>query len=153
MRRALLRGGAGVDTVKCMKTIGHILTLVFATIVLPAGWASEQTERGKYLVEEVGKCQECHTPRGPDGQLDREKWLKGAVLNFQPIQPVKDWHKTSPDLTPGSRLWQKWGERGITAFLKTGLGPSGHSADPPMPTYKLKAEDAEAIVQYLKTLK
>jgi mono/diheme cytochrome c family protein len=153
VRRALLRGGAGLDTVKCMKTIGYILTLVFAVAVIPVGWATEQTERGKYLVEEVGKCQECHTPRGADGKLDREKWLKGAVLDFQPIQPVKDWHKTSADLTPGSRLWQKWGERGITAFLKTGLGPSGHSADPPMPTYKLKAEDAEAIVQYLKSLK
>ena len=153
MRRAHLRGGAGVDTVKCMKTMGHILTLVVAAIAIPVTRASEQTERGKYLVEEVGKCQECHTPRGADGQLDREKWLKGAVLNFQPNQPVKDWHKTSPDLTPGSRLWQKWGERGITAFLKTGLGPSGHSADPPMPTYKLKAEDAEAVVQYLKSLK
>ena len=135
-----------------MKTIASILTLVIAAIP-PAGRASEQTERGKYLVEEVGKCQECHTPRGADGQLDREKWLKGAVLNFQPIQPVNDWHKTSPDLTPGSRLWQKWGEGGITAFLKTGLGPSGHTTDPPMPTYKLKAEDAEAIVQYLKSLK
>jgi Cytochrome c len=153
VRRARLRGGAGVDTVKCMKTIGHILPLVFAAIVIPVSWASEQTERGKYLVEEVGKCQECHTPRGADGQLDREKWLKGAVLNSQPIQPVKDWHKTSADLTPGGRLWQKWGERGITAFLKTGLGPSGHTADPPMPTYKLKAEDAEAVVQYLKSLK
>ncbi|MBZ5592965.1 MAG: c-type cytochrome [Acidobacteriia bacterium] len=115
--------------------------------------ASHQTERGKYLVEEVAKCQDCHTPRGADGQLDREKWLKGAVLDFQPMQPVKEWHKTSPDLTPGSRLWNRWGEKGITEFLKTGLGPSGHAADPPMPAYKLKAEDAEAMVEYLKTLK
>jgi Cytochrome c len=136
-----------------MKTIAGILTLAVAAAIPPAGRASEQTDRGKYLVEEVGKCQECHTPRGADGQLDREKWLKGAVLDFQPIQPVKDWHKTSPDLTPGSRLWQRWGEKGITEFLKTGLGPSGHTADPPMSTYKLKAEDADAMVQYLKSLK
>lgn len=136
-----------------MKTIAGILTLAVAAAIPPAGRASGQTERGKYLVEEVGKCQECHTPRGADGQLDREKWLKGAVLDFQPIQPGKDWHKTSPDLTPGSRLWQRWGEKGIAEFLQTGLGPSGHTADPPMPTYKLKAEDAEAMVQYLKSLK
>ncbi len=104
-------------------------------------------------MEEVAKCQVCHTPRGPDGQLDREKWLKGTVLDFQPMHDVKDWHKTSPDLVPGSRLWQRWGEKGITEFLKTGVGPSGHAADPPMPTYKLNADDAEAIVQYLKSLK
>jgi len=136
-----------------MKTIAGILTLVIAAALPPAARASEQTDRGKYLVEEVGKCQDCHTPKTADGQLDRERWLKGAVLDFQPMQPVKEWHKTSPDLTPGSRLWQRWGEKGLTEFLKTGLGPSGHTADPPMPTYKLKAEDAEAVVQYLKSLK
>lgn len=114
--------------------------------------ASDQADRGKYLVEDVAKCAECHTPKGADGQLDRTKWLQGAVLDFQPMQPVKDWHKTSPDLTPGGRLWKKWGEKAVTEFLKTGLGPSGRHADPPMPTYTMKAEDAEAIVQYLKSL-
>ncbi len=79
--------------------------------VLPLVNAADEIERGKYLVEEVGKCQMCHTPHGADGQLDHEKWLKGTVLDFQPMQPVKDWHKTSPDLTPGSRLWQRWGEK------------------------------------------
>ena len=136
-----------------MKTIAGILALVITAALPPAVRASEQTDRGKYLVEEVGKCQVCPTPRGADGQLDREKWLKGAVLDFQPMQPVEGRHKTSPDLTPGSRLWQRWGEKGLTEFLKTGLGPSGHTADPPMPTYKLKANDAEAVVQYLKSLK
>jgi len=115
--------------------------------------ASEQSDRGKYLAEEVAKCQDCHTPLLPDGKFDQSKWMKGTVLTFQPIEPMKDWHKTSPDLTPGSRLWQRWGEKGITEFLKTGLGPSGHRADPPMPTYTMKSEDAEAIVQYLKSLK
>ena len=130
-----------------------MLAFVLTAALSTAGRASDQSERGKYLIEEVAKCQDCHTPRSPDGQLDHEKWLKGTVLDFQPMQPVKDWHKTSPDLVPGSRLWQRWGEKGITEFLKTGLGPSGHAADPPMPTYKLRAEDAEAIVAYLKTLK
>jgi mono/diheme cytochrome c family protein len=136
-----------------MKTLPAVLTFALAVALPMASRASDQTERGKYLVEEVAKCQACHTQRGPDGQLDREKWLKGAVLDFQPMQPVKEWHKTSPDLTAGSRLWKRWGEKGITEFLKTGLGPSGHAADPPMPTYKLKPEDAEAIVQYLQSLK
>ena len=135
-----------------MKTLLTAAVTLFAALPL-VNAAPDQVERGKYLVEEVAKCQDCHTPLGADGQLDREKWLKGTVLNFQPMQAVKDWHKTSPDLTPGSRLWQRWGEKGITEFLKTGLGPSGHNADPPMPTYKLKAEDAESIVQYLKSLK
>ncbi len=118
---------------------------------LPAS-AAGNAERGKYLVEEVAKCGDCHTPMGPEGS-DREKWLKGAVLSFGPIQPVKDWHKTAPDLTSSGRLSQRWGESGLTKFLETGLGPSGHTADPPMPAYKMKPEDAQDIVAYLKTLK
>ena len=109
--------------------------------------------RGKYLVEDVIQCQECHTPRLPDRDLDRSRWLKGAVLDFQPIEPIKGWHKTSPDLTPGSRLWIKWGEAALLKYLQTGIAPNGKPADPPMPAYKLATKDAEAVVAYLKTLK
>ncbi len=111
----------------------------------PAAW-------GKYLVEEVGKCQECHTPRDEKGQLDKARWMKGSQLNFQPIGEIPDWHKTAPDITPGSRLWNRWTEKGLLEYLKTGLTPRGTKAGPPMPAYTLKAKDAEAIVEYLKTL-
>lgn len=113
----------------------------------------DQVAYGKYLVEEVAQCQRCHTPRLENGGLDQSKWLRGATLDFQPAQDVKGWHKDSPDLTPGSRLWQSWGEQGITKFLETGLGPRGNAADPPMPAYKLRPSDAEAIVAYLKSMK
>jgi len=121
-------------------------------LMAPYGRAESAEERGKYLVDEVAKCGDCHTPM-VEGKPDTSKYLKGAVLGFQPIGEVKGWHKTSPDLTPGSRLWQRWGEKGLTNFLMTGKGPSGNAADPPMPAYRMKAEDAEAIVQYLRSLK
>jgi hypothetical protein len=66
---------------------------------------------------------------------------------------VKGWHKTSPDLTSPGRLFARWGEAGLEKFLETGTGPSGHAADPPMPAYKLRPDDAKAIVAYLKSLK
>ena len=119
---------------------------------LPAFAQSDKITRGKYIVEEVSRCQECHTPKLPDGQFDRSKWLKGAVLNVQPITPIKDWHKTSPDITRPGRLWQKWGERAMLDYFTTGLTPKGTPAGPPMPAYKLKPEDAEAVVEYLKSL-
>lgn len=113
----------------------------------------DQLSYGKYLVEEVAKCQECHTPRTDAGELDRTKWLKGATLDFQPTHEMPHWHKTSPDLTSSGRLFARWGEQGLAKFLETGVGPSGHAADAPMPAYKLKPADAEAIVAYLKSLK
>ncbi|MDQ6705516.1 MAG: cytochrome c [Acidobacteriota bacterium] len=114
---------------------------------------ADKVERGRYLVEEIAKCQDCHTSRLKTGELDKDNWLKGATLDFQPMNPIPKWHAKSPDLTAGGRLMQRWGEKGLTEFLKTGLGPTGHAADPPMPAYKMKADDAEAIVAYLKTLK
>jgi mono/diheme cytochrome c family protein len=129
------------------------LGLLCATAVVGVAAGSDQVAQGKYLVEEVGKCQECHTPRTEAGELDTTKWLKGAVLDFQPTHEVKGWHKTSPDLTSTGRLFARWGEQGLVKFLETAAGPSGHPADPPMPAYKLKHADAEAIAAYLKTLK
>ncbi|HLG97729.1 MAG TPA: c-type cytochrome [Bryobacteraceae bacterium] len=117
------------------------------------GAESDQLSYGKYLVEEIAKCQNCHTPRTETGELDQSKWLKGATLDFQPTHEMPHWHKTSPDITSSSRLFARWGEQGLVKFLETGAGPSGHAADTPMPAYKLKPADAEAIVAYLKSLK
>jgi mono/diheme cytochrome c family protein len=132
-------------------------TALIAFTLTVAGQGLAQTDkaaRGKYLVEEVARCQECHTPKLPDGQFNREKWLKGATLNVQPIDAVKGWHKTSPDLTASGRLWQgRWGQAALVKLLSTGLGPGGNPADPPMPTYKMTQDDAEAVVEYLKSLK
>ena len=130
--------------------------MLFTAVLAVAACASAQSDkaaRGKYLVEEVARCQECHTPKLADGTFDQEKWLKGMVLPVQPIEPIKGWHKTSPDLTPSGRLWSRWKEAGLLNYLKTGLTPTGKKADPPMPTYTMRADDAEAVVEYLKTLK
>ena len=123
-----------------------------AILVAQSTTADPKLERGRYLAEEVGKCQDCHSPKGDNGQFDKERWMKGAVLDFAPLKPVEGWHKTAPDLTSESRLWQRWGVDGMVKFLMTGLNPRGAAADPPMPAYKLKKEDAEAMAAYLKSL-
>ena len=115
--------------------------------------AAAKVEYGRYLVEEVGKCQECHTPKLESGELDKSKWLEGAVLDVGPLKEIKGWHKTSPGLTTDGRLWERWKEEGVRNFLITGLNPKGGKAEAPMPTYKLKPADADAIIAYLKSLK
>ena len=99
-------------------------------------------DRGRYLAENVGQCQTCHAQR-----------MKGTELAVAPIKEIKGWHKTSPDITPTGKTWERWGEEALVKFLMTGLGPRGTPADPPMPMYKLNREDAEAVVAYLKSLK
>ena len=111
-----------------------------------------KVERGKYLAEQVARCQECHTPKLPNGDFDRLQWLKGATLVGVPSAPIPDWHQKSPDITSTSALWQRWGQDGWAKFLETTTNPRGGKAGPPMPAYTLNAEDAEAIVAYLKSL-
>ena len=133
-------------------------TLLFGLVGLLAGsgaWAAEggDIEYGKYLVENLGGCGDCHTPTLANGQLDQTHWLKGAMLVFQPIHPIPHWKAASPDITPAGPKWRKWGEAGFVTFLETGAWPDGDKADPPMPAFHLHARDARAIVAYLKTLK
>lgn len=109
--------------------------------------------RGKYLAEQVSKCQECHTPVLDSGELDKSQWMKGAPMPYAPIKPIANWHKNAPDITPLGALWERWGgEAALVKYLVTGLTPKGTKAGPPMPTYTMKQEDAEAIVAYLKSL-
>ncbi len=131
-----------------------LLSSVCVAVVSTFAQDAAKVERGRYLAEEVAKCAGCHTPSDDKGELDKTKWMKGKVMEVQPIETIKGWHKTSPDITPSGRLWTRWGgEQALVKYLTTGLTPKGTHADPPMPTYKLKQDDAEAIVEYLKTLK
>lgn len=114
--------------------------------------AAARLERGRYLVEEVARCQECHTATLPEGGFDRTKWMKGATLVGIPAAPIEDWHQKAPDITSTSNLWERWKAEGFVKFFQTGKTPKGGRSGPPMPAYTMKAEDAEAITAYLKSL-
>jgi mono/diheme cytochrome c family protein len=122
-------------------------------LTLLAQAQTSRREQGKYVVERVALCGDCHSPLGPTGEPDRAKWLKGTALPFVPTAPVPNWAKMAPDLTPGGAVFKAWGEKGLLKFLQTGTDPSGNPANPPMPAYRLKAEDAAAVVEYLKSLR
>ena len=127
--------------------------LIFAAVNLSAA-DSASIARGKYIVDEVAKCTTCHTPLGSDGKPDASKYLKGGPLYFQPIEAGKiaKWHTSAPDITSTSPLWARWADNSVK-FFETGLNPRGNPADAPMPQYKMTHEDAQAVVDYLKSLK
>ena len=59
------------------------MTIVFAAllIVLAVSDAEAQpsVERGKYLVEVIGACGNCHTPKGPAGELAGKHMVIAAI--------------------------------------------------------------------------
>lgn len=130
-----------------------VAPLLLSLVLCGAAFAQDPNiARGKYLVEEIARCGDCHTAKAATGEADKSKWLKGATLAFKPIADVPKWHATTPDITSTSRLWERWGMDGFVKFLETGKNPRGGAADAPMPAYTMSHEDAVAIAAYLKSL-
>jgi len=109
---------------------------------------AELIARGKYIVEGLAACGDCHTPRNKDGDIDRTKWLSGAPVFYEPAQRVPGWAISAPriaGLPPGR-------DTEIITLLTTATWRDGKAPRPPMPRFHMKREDAEAVVAYLKSL-
>jgi hypothetical protein len=107
-----------------------------------------EVERGRYLVEEVAKCAECHTPRDARGELSADAWLRGAPIWIKPVAPISNWADRAPPLAGFPSFTEEQGER----ILEKGTGPEGEELRPPMHIYHMNHGDAKAIIAYLKSL-
>ena len=110
------------------------------------GNLTEEQIRGRYLVEALGHCGECHTPRNAMGGLDRDRWLAGA--------PNPSGEGRIPNITPGGL---EWSEGDIAIYLQSGFTPDfdsagGEMAEVVMNTAQLSDADRAAIAAYLKTI-
>lgn len=105
-------------------------------------------DRGKYLVENVAMCTECHTPRLPNGELDRSRWLQGAQIWIMPVQPDPNWAMRAPGLAG----LQGFSDEQAEDVLEHGVGPNGLAIQRPMHIYHMNHDDALAIIAYLKSL-
>jgi len=108
--------------------------------------AAGDLERGRYLVEALGHCAECHTPRNALGGLDTGRWMAGA--------PSPDGRGRIPNITPAAL---DWSEVDIAAYLKTGFTPDFDSAGGEMAEVvqnmsNLSDADLAAIAAYLKAI-
>jgi mono/diheme cytochrome c family protein len=112
-----------------------------------AGGAQNDVERGRYLVEEVAMCGECHTPRLPDGDTDRSRWLQGAAIWIVPVQANPNWAMRAPSLAG-----MPYSDQQAEDVLERGMGPNGQTIQPPMHIYHMHHADAVAIIAYLRSL-
>lgn len=110
------------------------------------GDLSDQVQRGRYLVEGLAHCGECHTPRNALGGLDRSAWLGGA--------PNPSGKGRIPNITPGVL---EWSEADIVEYLTSGFTPDFDSAGGEMAEVvsnmaQLPDADRAAIAAYLKAV-
>jgi nicotinate dehydrogenase subunit B len=106
---------------------------------------SAQWNRGAYLVEGLGHCSACHTPRNALGAEESGgAHLAGGV--------IEGW--AAPALTAASRAPIAWSEGAFYDYLRTGFSPlHGAAAGPMAPVIAelkhLPDEDIRAMAHYL----
>ena len=110
---------------------------------------SGAASRGQYLVEGLGHCAECHTPRTVFGGLIPAEWMSGA--------PLLEGKGRVPNITPHEDGLSFWGIDDFTEYLESGFTPDFDSAGGVMidvieNTSYLSDEDRLAIATYLKSL-
>ncbi|HLH77569.1 MAG TPA: c-type cytochrome [Candidatus Binataceae bacterium] len=133
-----------------------ILIAAAAASVSPIGvhalFAQDGTDliaRGRYLVNNVAMCGECHSPKIKN-QPDPNHWLQGAQLHFHPGKPVPWFALYAPSI---AGLPAGWSQAQVARFLETGATPGGVPPRAPMPAYRMDRADAEAVAAYLHSLR
>jgi nicotinate dehydrogenase subunit B len=114
--------------------------------VAPDPARSAAWNRGEYLVNAVGHCGACHTPRNALGAERRAAYLGGAV--------VEGWQ--APALGAASPAPVAWTEKALFDYLRTGHSPwHGVAAGPMGPVVaelaSLPDADIAAMAHYLAT--
>jgi mono/diheme cytochrome c family protein len=107
--------------------------------------ATPAWQRGRYLVETLGHCGECHSPRGALGQIDRDRPLAGnsELGRF-----------AAPDLRPQGLAARGWNAATLRQYLATGVSPHAVASDEMLnvvnlSTSRLGTPDLAAMTTYL----
>ena len=117
--------------------------------VAPDPARTDKWNRGKYLVEALGHCAECHSARNAIGGVEEQYRFAGG-----PDLEGKDW---VPNITQHKDGIADFSEKDISYMLKTGDTPDGDSVGGSMAavvrnTAELPDGDRDAIAAYIKSL-
>jgi mono/diheme cytochrome c family protein len=128
--------------------------MCLATVALSISAAqaqSPQVKRGDYLVNTIMTCGNCHTPKGPTGDIMDKAFSGGLRFDEPPFDVTAS--NITQDKEHGIGAWT---DAQIKTLLRTGKRPNGVQVAEVMPTafYGIVTErDMDAIVAYLRTLK
>ncbi len=132
-------------------SIGTLMILA-CSIASSVAQAQGSIERGRYLVEGILTCGNCHSPRGPGGAIDAAKLYSGGPQTWdEPAYTVKGSNIT-PDLETGIG---KWSPAETRRAIQDGVRPSGARLAPimPYPFYMIFTPgDLDAVVAYLRSV-
>ena len=128
-----------------------MLAIVTAALTAPAH-AETLLQRGTYLMRSIVACGNCHTPKGPKGDIPGME-----LAGMAPMAKEPGFTANAPNITPDRETGiGTWTDAQIITAIREGRRPNGKIIGPPMPIalYRgLSDRDAKAIVAYLRTVK
>ena len=116
---------------------------------------SAQWNRGAYLVEGLGHCAECHTPRNFLGARDDDLAFTGASYQTRVEGKLSTW--SASNLTAHRSGLAMWSEDDLSGYLKLGFSERAGVFGPMNEvvvnsTSHLNSDDVTAMSVYLKSL-
>ena len=124
-----------------------IAGLFFATA---SAQAQAPLERGKYLVEGILTCGNCHTPRGPGGVLDTARRHAGGPQ----VWDTPEYNVRPSNITPDKETGiGGWSDKDVKRSIHEGKRPNGQQISPQMPYafYRIfTPADLDAVVAYVR---
>jgi mono/diheme cytochrome c family protein len=122
----------------------------------PDAAQSAEWNRGAYLVEGLGHCSACHSPRNRFMAEEAERAYEGGELMHEVADgKVRLW--SAINLTQAKSGLAKWSVNDLAKYLHTGFSLRAGTFGPMNEVIvnslsKLSAEDARAMAVYLKSL-
>jgi mono/diheme cytochrome c family protein len=117
---------------------------------------SAEWNRGAYLVDALGHCGACHTPRNAFmAEKQDEAYQGGVIPEHVDEDKIRDW--SAVNLTSSPAGLKEWNVPGLTKYLHTGFSPRAGTFGPmneviANSTSKLTVEDVQAMATYIKSL-
>ncbi len=118
------------------------------TVFIAATPALSDMDRGRYLVETVMGCGNCHTPIGPDG------FIMDAALSGRLVDDNEAFTAIAPNITAAGRI-VGWTDAELARAIREGIRPDGSLIGPPMPfaAYKsISDDDLASVVSFLRSV-
>lgn len=132
--------------------LARAVVVTAAAFALSVGVVGAETpvERGRYLVESIAGCGNCHSPQDAGGPFAGREYSGGPPIIEEPF----DAHPSNITPDPATGIGA-WSDDEIVTAIREGRSRDGRIMGPPMPfaLYRdLADDDVGAMVAYLRTL-